>query len=103
MRTTKSSGRRAAARPPSAAVRAIHELFVAGQVDASYLDSTPLRRVVAESWQRSLAKGVDPDRGGAQSCDRCRQASVAEKGWLVYVFAGHYTDLLGKPYSNQFS
>jgi GAF domain len=23
--------------------------------------------VVAESWQRSLAKGVDPDRGGAQS------------------------------------
>jgi transcriptional regulator of acetoin/glycerol metabolism len=36
-------------------------------VDASYLDSTPLRRVVAESWQRSLAKGVDPDRGGAQS------------------------------------
>ena len=45
----------------------MHELFVAGEVDASYLDSTPLRRVVAESWQRSLAKGVDPDRGGAQS------------------------------------
>ena len=67
MRTTRSSGRRAAARPPSAAVRAVHELFVAGQVDASYLDSTPLRRVVAESWQRSLATGVDPDRGGAQS------------------------------------
>lgn len=52
---------------PSAALRAVHELFVAGEVDASYLDSIPLRRVVAESWQRSLAKGVDSDRGGAQS------------------------------------
>jgi hypothetical protein len=50
-------------------VRAVHELFVAGQVDASYLDSSPLRRVVVESWQRSLARGVDPDRGGAQSSD----------------------------------
>jgi Transposase len=56
-----------AARVPSAALRAVHELFVAGEVDASYLDSIPLRRVVAESWQRSLAKGVDSDRGGAQS------------------------------------
>jgi hypothetical protein len=52
---------------PSAALRAVHELFVAGEVDASYLDSTPLRRVVAESWQRSLATGVDPDRDGAQA------------------------------------
>src|SRR5258707_15180273 len=69
MGTTKSSGGRAAARPPSAALRAVHELFVAGEVDASYLNSTPLRRVVAESWQRSLARGVDPDRGGAQSSD----------------------------------
>ena len=49
---------------PSAKVRALHELFVAGQVDASYLDSVPLRRVVAESWQRSLATGVDPDSAG---------------------------------------
>ena len=67
MGIARSSGGRAAARLPSAEVRAVHELFVAGEVDASYLDSTPLRRVVAESWQRSLAKGVDPDRGGAQS------------------------------------
>jgi hypothetical protein len=59
----------AAALVPSAKVRAVHELFVAGQVDASYLDSSPLRRVVVESWQRSLARGVDPDRGGAQSSD----------------------------------
>ncbi len=54
-------------RVPSAKLRAVHELFVAGEMDASVLDSTPLRRVVAESWQRSLARGVDPDRGGAQS------------------------------------
>ena len=69
MGTSKTSGGRATARGPSAAVRAIHELFVAGQVDASYLDSTPLRRVVAESWQRSLARGVDPDVGGAWSSE----------------------------------
>lgn len=45
-------------------MRAVHELFVAGQVDASYLDSTTIRPVVAESWRRSLATGVDPDRDG---------------------------------------
>ncbi|MDT5073633.1 MAG: hypothetical protein QOH82_2953 [Mycobacterium sp.] len=59
----------AAALVPSAKVRAMHELFVAGEVDASYLDSSSLRRVVVESWQRSLARGVDPDRGGAQSSE----------------------------------
>lgn len=69
MGTSKTSSSRAAARSPSAAVRAVHELFVAGRVDASYLDSTPLRRIVAESWQRSLARGVDPDCGGAPSSD----------------------------------
>ena len=67
MGKSKTSGGGAAERLPSAALRAVHELFVAGEVDTSYLDSTPLRRVVAESWQRSLAKGVDPDRGGAQA------------------------------------
>ncbi|MCV7431724.1 GAF domain-containing protein [Mycolicibacterium bacteremicum] len=51
-------------RVPPAKVRAVHDLFVAGQVDASYLDSVPLRRIVAESWQRSLATGVDPDTVG---------------------------------------
>ncbi len=67
MGKSKTSGGGAAERLPSAALRAVHELFVAGRVDTAYLDSTPLRRVVAESWQRSLAKGVDPDRGGAQA------------------------------------
>lgn len=51
---------------PDSSVRAVHERFVAGEVDASYLDSVPLRKVVAESWQRSLAIGVDPDRGGLE-------------------------------------
>jgi GAF domain len=61
---SKTSGGRASARLSSSSLRAVHELFVAGQVD---LDSTPLRRVVAESWRRSLATGVDPDLGCAQS------------------------------------
>ncbi len=61
-------GRGGTARPASSAtVRAVHELFVGGQVDASYLETAPLRRLVAESWRRSLATGVDPDLGGAQS------------------------------------
>lgn len=65
--STKATGGRAhpKTRLPSSMLRTIHELFVAGEVDASYLASTRLRRVVAESWQRSLAKGVDPDLGGA--------------------------------------
>lgn len=49
---------------PRAQVRAVYDLFVAGEVDASYLDSVPLRRVVSESWQRSMAIGVDPDSMG---------------------------------------
>ncbi|MEU0498499.1 transcriptional regulator [Mycobacterium sp. NPDC006124] len=57
------------ARVSDASVRAVHELFVAGEVDGSYLATTPLRRVVVDSWQRSLARGVDPDRGGAQSSE----------------------------------
>jgi hypothetical protein len=44
-----------------ATLRAIHERFITGHVDASHLDSTPLPPVVAQSWQRSLAEGVDPD------------------------------------------
>jgi hypothetical protein len=62
MVTSTSHGGRAAARLSN--LRAVHELFVAGQVD---LDATSLRSVVADSWRRSLATGVDPDRGGAQA------------------------------------
>jgi transcriptional regulator of acetoin/glycerol metabolism len=64
MDISKTSGGRGTAQPSISVVREVHELFVAGAVDASYLDTSPLRRVVAESWQRSLATGVDPDRGG---------------------------------------
>ena len=60
MDISKTSGNRAAARLSSSSLRAVHELFVSGQVD---LDSTPLRPLVAESWRRSLATGVDPDLG----------------------------------------
>lgn len=77
--SSRTAGSRATARLPSAALRSaalpsdhvrdVHDMFVAGQVDASYLDSIPLRRIVAESWQRSLARGVDPDCGGAPSSD----------------------------------
>jgi transcriptional regulator of acetoin/glycerol metabolism len=65
---------------PSAALRAVHERFIAGEVDATYLDTSPLRPIVAKSWQRSLAKGVDPDRGGAQPSSVARGvASLREK------------------------
>jgi hypothetical protein len=66
MGNSKTSGGKASALPSASSVRAVHELFVAGEVDASYLDSSPLRRVVAESWERSLATGVDPDLGGVK-------------------------------------
>jgi len=60
---TSRTSRIGASNPrPSAALRTVHELFVAGEVDASYLASSPLRPLVAKSWQRSLATGVDPDQ-----------------------------------------
>lgn len=56
------TSRSGAVRPrPAAMLRAVHEKFVAGEVDATYLEASPLRPLVAKSWQRSLAKGVDPD------------------------------------------
>jgi hypothetical protein len=62
MPTSRSSGGRAGARLSS--LRTVHELFVAGQLD---LDATPLRSIVADSWRRSLATGVDPDSGAAHA------------------------------------
>ena len=67
MGNTTTSGGRTSVQSSASDVRAVHELFVAGQVDASYLDRSSLRRVVVESWQRSLATGVDPDGGGVRS------------------------------------
>ncbi|MHC9291755.1 GAF domain-containing protein [Mycobacterium sp. LTG2003] len=65
-------------RLPPAKVRAVLDLFVEGQVDAAYLDSTPLRKVVVESWRRSLATGVDPDRGGQTAAAVAALAELRE-------------------------
>lgn len=46
----------------TAELRTVYELFVSGEVDSSFLAAARVRPVVAKSWQRSLAKGVDPDR-----------------------------------------
>ena len=65
--TTRNATRRGTARASLASVRDAHDLFVAGQVDGSYLESVPLPRLVTDSWQRSLATGVDPDRGPGEA------------------------------------
>jgi hypothetical protein len=61
----KAWGAHQSTRASAAAIRALHELFIAGQMDPSYFDAAQIRPVVAESWRRSLAKGVDPDRAAA--------------------------------------
>lgn len=72
------SSKTSSGRVPPAAVRAAHELFVEGQVDDAYLDSTPLRRVVLDSWRRSLATGVDPDRGAREAAAVSALAELRE-------------------------
>ena len=67
MATQKTARGRETTRPSPSRLRAVHELFVAGEVDATYLNSNSVRPVVAQSWQRSLAGGVDPDLGGARA------------------------------------
>ncbi|CAN3127502.1 GAF domain-containing protein [Mycobacterium sp. smrl_JER01] len=54
-------------RVPQKQVRALHELVVAGEVDPAELVNMPLPNVIAESWRRSLGRGVDPDRQGPRS------------------------------------
>ncbi len=70
--TTRNATRRGTARASLASVRDAHDLFVAGQVDGSYLESVPLPRLVTDSWQRSLATGVDPDRGPGEAAAATR-------------------------------
>jgi hypothetical protein len=48
------------------ALRDAHERFVTGEVDASALESCSVRPVVAQSWQRSRDRGVNPDLEGAR-------------------------------------
>jgi hypothetical protein len=60
--SAKSNG---AGRLSPSAIRSLRDLFVAGEIDATHLDAAPIRPVVAQSWRRSLATGVDPDLGAA--------------------------------------
>ncbi|VEG52062.1 putative GAF sensor protein [Mycolicibacterium aurum] len=62
------SAGRGSSRPSSSTLESVHERFVAGEVDATYLNSS-LRPVVAQSWQRSLAGGVNPDLAAARAAD----------------------------------
>lgn len=55
-------------------LRALHERFVRGDVDAGELEAAPLSAVVAQSWRRSLANGVDPDAAAAPTLS----AEIAE-------------------------
>ena len=70
MKPPRDTGERAAAR----ALRDAHERFVTGEVDASGLESSSIRSVVAKSWQRSRAKGVDPDIDAAPSSSAAMSA-----------------------------
>lgn len=47
-------------RTAARALRAAHDRFLAGELNAAALDPV-VRPVIAGSWQRSLASGVDPD------------------------------------------
>jgi hypothetical protein len=77
MNSTGSADDRTGALSLPAALRRAHELFVAGEVDASYLASAAIRRVVVESWQRSLATGVDPDHSGSPAAEAlCRNETT---------------------------
>ena len=69
MTLSKACDGRTPAWLPSASLRAVYDLFVAGEVDSSELASSAVRPVVADSWRRSLAKGVDPDSRGASSSE----------------------------------
>ena len=63
MATPRSAVRRSQTEP----LRALHERFVTGVVTALDPDVSAVRPLVAQSWQRSLAQGVDPDRYAPQA------------------------------------
>lgn len=47
----------------ASALRGVHERFVASDDCTSLLESVSVRPIIARSWLRSHAEGVDPDRG----------------------------------------
>lgn len=61
------TGVRPGNRLPQEHVRTLHELVVAGEVDPAELVDMSLPGVIAESWRRSLGRGVDPNRQGPRS------------------------------------
>lgn len=77
-RSTNSVGRDTAR-----AVSAAHDLFIAGEVDAGYLESAALRPLVAQSWQRSLATGVDPDGAARAAAIAARVAEMRDSHQLA--------------------
>jgi len=56
-----ATARSAVRRNLTESLRALHERFVTGVVTVPELDVSAVRPVVAQSWQRSLAEGVDPE------------------------------------------
>lgn len=70
--TTRTAAHRGHTPATLSSVRDAHDLFVTGRVDGSYLASIPLPRLVTDSWQRSLATGVDPDRGPGEAAAATR-------------------------------
>jgi len=56
-----ATARSAVRRNLTESLRALHERFVTGVVTVPELDVSAVRPVVAHSWQRSLAEGVDPE------------------------------------------
>lgn len=75
MASMRNAGERVLTRLPAAKVRAIHDLFIEGQIDPDSLRSMSLPRVVVDSWRRSLEVGVDPDSGGRTAA---AEAALAE-------------------------
>ncbi len=61
MGTSRTARAGAKSLRPAAMLRAVHELFVAGEVDASYLDSS-LRPIVAEELAAQPRQGRRPRR-----------------------------------------
>ncbi|MGE2832646.1 transcriptional regulator [Mycobacterium sp. SMC-4] len=54
-------------RESARALRSVRERFLAGQVDAGDLGTSAVRPIIAESWLRSRATGVDPNIVGARA------------------------------------
>ncbi|BDH59623.1 hypothetical protein MTP03_45620 [Tsukamurella sp. PLM1] len=57
----------------------LHSEFVDGAVDETVLRTSPLRRLIAESWQRSRARGVNPDGEAPSGPGRSTRSAPATR------------------------